>query len=177
MGKGNGTYKIGPGTALLHFDDQGGQPGGHVRLISYTMKEQFTITAKTLGFTTTVVTDSASRATPDKCGVAADGTLSPDDKVVWSTKVHGYRTDGTLDCNGSLCGTFGAPPSGKSEVHIGPGPVTFLPFVFAADGKTFTMNEVFVSKTDMPKQTAHLSLSGRELRRTCAPTPAPVACR
>lgn len=171
MGKGNGTYKIGPGTALLHFDDQGGQPGGHVRLISYTMKEQFTITAKTLGFTTTVVTDSASRATPDKCGVAADGTLSPDDKVVWSTKVHGYRTDGTLDCNGSLCGTFGAPPSGKSELHIGPSEVQFRPFEMSKDLKTFSMPYTFASKTKSPQQTAYVAVSGREVKRTCVPAP------
>ncbi|MGZ3475594.1 MAG: hypothetical protein ACXWUG_16030, partial [Polyangiales bacterium] len=63
MGEGNGVYKIGPGNTVLLFEDKGGQPGGNVRMLSYGMTEKFTIKAKTIVFTTTVVTDSKTHAT------------------------------------------------------------------------------------------------------------------
>ena len=77
------------------------------------------------------------------------------------------RTDGTLFCDGSFCGKLGARPPGRSVFAIPPHPVAFKSFQFSADMTTFTMASTFVSKTDMPKQTAHLAIAGRELRRTC----------
>jgi hypothetical protein len=49
--------------------------------------------------------------------------------------------------------------------------VRFHAFDFAPDRKTFTMGSTFVTKTESPKQTAHIQLSGREVRRTCADRP------
>jgi hypothetical protein len=168
MGQGDGNYVIGPGRTVLRFDDRDGQPGGKVSMLSYEMREHFTIKSKTLLWNTTVLTEADTRGTPDACGGVADGALTGA-SVAWSTPIRGYRTDGTITCDGSLCGMFGAPPPGKSELHIGPGPVDFKPFAFVRDMSTFTMANTFVSKTEMPKQTAYVALSGREMKRACLP--------
>lgn len=168
MGEGDGLYTIGPGKVVLRFDDRNGQPGGAVNMISYAMREYFVIKSKTLFWTTTVTTDTNTTVTPDVCSSAAEGTLVGR-TVRWTSPVRGYRTDGTLTCEGSLCGTFGAPPPGRSELHIGPGPVTFNSFELAQDLKTFRMATALVSKTSMPKQTGFLTLAGRETKRACAP--------
>lgn len=167
MGEGDGVYKIGPGQTVLRFEDRGGKPGGAVKMLSYSMREHFRIVSKTLFWTTTVTTDTRTTTTPENGGVS-EGALA-ERTLRWSKPLHDYRTDGSLTCDGSLCGKFGAPPSGTSELHIGPNQVDFSPFVFAADMKTFTMARTFVTKTDMPKQTAYLALAGREMKRTCVP--------
>ncbi len=166
MGQGDGVYSIGPGRVVLRFEDRGGQPGGAVKMLLYSMQERFTIRASTLFWTTTVTTDTRTGA--EERAVAAEGTMKG--RVLeWLGSVRGYHTDGTLTCDGSMCGKFGAPPPGKSELHIGPSPVRFSSFTFAPDGKTFTMASTFVAKTEMPKQTAFVSLAGREARRVCVP--------
>ena len=170
MGEGDGTYPIGPGAVILRFENRSGKPGGDVKMLSYRMKEHFTVKSKTLFWTTTVVTDTNTAATPNSCAFAAEGTLDAS-RLSWRTPVNGYHTDGTLTCDGSLCGKFGAPPRGQSPLHIGPGPVQFSPFIFSADMKTFTMVSTRVSKTDMPKQTGDLALAGREVRRACVTAP------
>jgi hypothetical protein len=124
---------------------------------------------KTLFFTTTVVTDTQSRATPDTCG-AANGSLAGT-TLRWSTPVRGYRTDGKLTCQGSLCGSFGAPPEGTSGFRVAAHPVTFRSFEMSDDLHRFTMPLTFVSKTEHPKQTAYLTLAGTEVRRSCVATP------
>ena len=168
MGKRDGVYPVGPGRVALRFEDRDGQPAGRVTMTVYEMRENFTITTRALFWYATVATDATTRATPGTCGVVAEGTLTGS-KVGWSTPLRGYRTDGTITCDGSLCGKFGAPPLGRSELHIGPGPVQLSSFDFARDLKTFTMQNTFVSKTDTPMQTAHVALAGRELRRACVP--------
>lgn len=169
MGAGNGVYRIGPGTVVLRFEDRGGQPGGAAKMLSYTMRENFQIRSRTIFWTTTVITDARTDATADgACPSAAEGTLIGR-TLRWSTPVRGYHTDGTLTCEGDLCGSFGAPPPGKSELHIAPHAVQLSPFELAADMKTFTMAHTFVSKTESPKQTAYITLAGREVRRSCAP--------
>lgn len=174
MGEGDGVYAIGPGRVVLRFDNRGGQPGGDAKMVAYRMREHFTIKAKTLVFTTTVVTDTITTATPNGCASVANGAMDKL-RLQWRTPVSGYRTDGTLTCDGTLCGKFGAPPKGQSPLHIGPGPVPFAPFVFSSDMKTFTMPFTRVAKTEMPKQTADLALAGREIRRTCVQAPATCA--
>jgi hypothetical protein len=172
-GAGDGIYNIGPGTVVLRFANTNGQPSGDARMRSYFMKERFNIESHTVFWTTHVFTDSKTTATPDRCGDIARGELQKT-TLRWLTPVSGYRTDGTIVCDGSLCGKFGAPPSGKSELHIEPHPVTFNPFEFAPDMKTFKMGTTLVSKTESPKQTAQIALGGRETRRTCvrvAPCP------
>jgi hypothetical protein len=169
LGQGDGVYSIGPGRVVLRFEQRDGQPSGRVAMLSFDMREHFTVRSKTLVWTTTVVTEADARATPDACGVAAQGMLAGA-TLAWTTPVRGYRTDGTLTCSGSLCGAFGAPPPGRSELHIGPGPVELQSFAFAGDMNTFTMPYAQVSKTDSPAQTAQLALGAREVRRTCVPT-------
>ena len=165
MGEGDGTYTIGPGKAVLRFATPEGDRTG-VKMLSYSMREQFIIKSKTLLWTTTVTTDTKTAAIPDACGSASEGTLA-DHSLRWTTPVSGYHTDGSLTCEGSLCGKFGAPPQGTTALHIPPHPVQFNPFQLSADGKTFTMASTFVTKTDMPKQTGYVTLSGREVKRTC----------
>jgi hypothetical protein len=166
MKQGDGIYSVGPGTLVLRFDNRDGHPGDRVRMLSYVMKQALTVVSRALFFTTTVVTDSTTRAAPDPCSVAAEGALEGG-TLTWNGPMHGFRSDGTMNCTGSLCGKFGAPRAGQSALHIGPSAVTFQPFQFGVDRKTFTMASSFVSRTENPQQTAHLALSGRETRRTC----------
>jgi hypothetical protein len=166
LGQGDGIYPIGPGRVVLRFENRAGTPAGSVKLLSYDMREHFTIKSRTLFWSTVVETDTKTRVTPDRCGVAASGSLV-DTSLRWGSKLAGYRTDGTLTCTGALCGKFGAPPAGKSEFHVAPHPVAFSPFVFEKDLKHFKMAETFVSKTATPKQSAHIALSGTELKRSC----------
>lgn len=173
MGKGDGVYPVGPGRVTLRFDDVDGQPGGHVEMIAYEMQEHFTIESRALFWAAKVTTDTHTRGTPGACGVA-EGVLKGT-TLTWTSPVNGYRTDGVLTCEGTLCGKFGAPPPGRSELHIGPGPVPFSSFQLSRDLHTFTMAETFVAKTEMPKQTAHVALAGRETRRACVQVQ--VACR
>ena len=168
FGQGDGVYAVGPGRAVVRFEDRDGQPGGAATLRSYELREHFTVTSKALLWTTTVVTDATTRAGPEQGGVIATGVLRRT-TLEWSTPVVGYRTDGTLTCEGQLCGKFGAPPPGRSELHIGPAQVTFGSFELARDLQTFAMASTLVSKTDAPRQTAHLALSGRETSRQCIP--------
>ena len=168
MGAGDGTYPIGPGRAVVRMDAD----GTHARLVSYAMHSHVVAVSKALFWTTTVISDSETSAPPDASGAAAEGSLSAR-RIDWTTPVRGYRSEGTLDCDGHLCGSFGAPPPGKSPVHIAPHAVPFNAFEFSADKKTFTMAATQISKADSPKQTSYVALSGRETRRTCV-TPAPA---
>ena len=174
MGEGDGIYRIGPGSVVLRYENRGGRPGGDVKMLRYAMRESFTIRSKTLFWTTTAITDTNTAATPDPCGIAAEGAIDARRTIRWRTPLRGYHTDGTLTCDGSLCGKFGAPPQGQMPLHIGPSAVWFSPFVFAPDMQTFTMATTHVSKTSMPKQSGEVALSGRERRRACVPV-APCA--
>jgi hypothetical protein len=173
MGAGDGVYPIGPGSTVLRFANVQGQPGGAVRMRSYAMRERFEIESHAVFWTTHVLTDTRTTTTPDACGDVAKGQVEGQ-RIRWITRLSGYRTDGTLNCDGSLCGKFGAPPAGNSELHIPPHAVAFNPFELAPDMKTFTMPATFVAKTDAPKQTAHVAISGREVKRACVrATPCP----
>lgn len=165
LGAGDGVYPVGPGRAVIRFEDRGGQPGGHAKLTAYTIHEHLTVTSKALMFSATVVTDTQSKVAD---GVAAEGELAQR-TLTWGTPVRTYRSDGTLTCEGNLCGKFGAPPPGASEVHMGPRNVQLAPFQFSADFKTFSMGYTQTSQSDSPKQTTFSAVSGRETKRTCVP--------
>ncbi|HSY24488.1 MAG TPA: hypothetical protein VK841_20315 [Polyangiaceae bacterium] len=166
LGQGDGVYPVGPGAAVLRFEDHGGQPGGRAKLVNYSMKQGVTVTASALFFTAKVVSETVTRALPDACGVDGEGTLNGT-TLAWAGPIRAFKSDGTITCEGSLCGKFGAPPLGQSPLHIGPNPVQLQPFQFSGDLKTFSMPSTFVSKTEDPKQTAYLALSGREMKRSC----------
>ncbi len=165
MGQGDGVYPVGPGTLVVRFDDREGQPGGAARMVSYEIHQNITVTAKALFWKTSVTNSAVTHGVLESCG-ATEGTLRGP-LLEWTTPVRSFRTDGTITCEGSFCGAFGAPPPGQSPLHVGPNPVDFKPFQFSADRTTFTMASTFVGRTESPKATAHLALSGREVRRTC----------
>jgi hypothetical protein len=168
MGAADGVYPVGPGRAVVRFEDHAGQPGGHARLVSYAIHEHVAITSKALFMNATVVTETNSHANPDGSGLLADGALS-DHTLAWTGPMRAYQTDGTTTCDGSLCGKFGAPPQGVSPVHLGPRTVQPAPFQFGPDMRTFSMAYVQTAHSDSPKQTTYESVSGREMRRTCIP--------
>jgi hypothetical protein len=168
MGAADGTFPVGPGRAAVRFDDHGGVPGGHARLTAYSMHEHVTITTRAFFLGATLVTDTNSRAVAGGNGVVAEGNLAGT-TLTWSGPMSVYRTDGTTTCEGTLCGKFGAPPPGSSEVHIGPRAVQLAPFQFAPDLKTFSMHEVQTAHAESPKQTTFEAISGREVKRTCVP--------
>ena len=165
MGQGDGTYPIGPGSMALRFEDRGGRPGGRVKLVAYDMRQLFTVVAKTLFWKTTVENNARTVGVVNACGQpegALDGTT-----ILWKAPINGFRTDGTITCDGSFCGKLGAPPPGESPLHIGPNALLFQPLRFSGDMKTFTMAKTFVAHMDSPQQTAHIAISGRETSRSC----------
>jgi hypothetical protein len=168
MGAADGIYPIGPGRAVVRFEDRGGQPAGHARLTAYGIHERIAITSKALFMSATLVTETNSRAAADGNGLVTEGNLN-DHTLAWSGPMRAYRTDGTTTCDGSLCGKFGAPPQGVSQVHMGPRTVQPAPFQFGPDMKTFSMSYIQTAQSDSPKQTTYEAVSGREVRRTCVP--------
>jgi hypothetical protein len=166
MGAGDGSYPNGPGKVVLRFDNVAGQPGGNVKLVDYQMKDSFTVVTHVLAWEARVKADTLSRTTPNPCGFSAEGVMDGR-SVQWNGPWNGMRTDGSIICDGGLCGKFGAPPSGRSEMHIAPHPVSFKPLEYAPDWKTFTMASSIVSQQSSPSQTSRIALAGREVRRAC----------
>lgn len=166
LGAGDGDHPVGPGSLTLRFGNADGPKSGPVKMVAYSMREHFTVEAKALFWNTRVTTDATTIATGDACGVVAEGVLTKT-RLGWSTKVRGYKTDGTLTCDGSMCGKFGAPPQGKSDHHSPPGDVAFASFDMSPDLKGFTMAASMVSQSRSPAQTSYLALAGREAKRTC----------
>jgi hypothetical protein len=168
FGAGDGSHMAGPGKLVLRFDDVNGQPGGNVTVVSYEMATRFTVDAKFLGIGTSVATDCLTKSTANACTAVAKGVLGDDRTIRWQGPWTGIRTDGTFNCSGT-CGRFGAPPRGKSEMHKPTHSVAFSPFVFTASRTAFFMNYAVVDKTS--NDTASLSFSGRETRRSCVCPP------
>jgi hypothetical protein len=166
MGAGDGVHSIGPGKLVLHFDNVNGAPAGNVKVVSYEMTDQFTVDAKVMGVGAHIVNDTRTQATPNVCGVSAQGTLS--DRIVrWSGVWNGIHTDGHVTCTGSMCGRFNGPPSGQSDVHTPAHPAAFKQFEYAQDMKTFHMDYSVTAKSASPSQTSKVTFNGRETRRAC----------
>ena len=174
LGVGDGVYPSGTGTLRLRFNAPSSASARGVHLMSFDAHDHFEVTARAVFWVTRIVTDAQNTVRAGGVAGAARGALH-DGSVTWSTKVAGYRSDGTLTCDGTMCGSFGAPPPGVSPFHEGPNDVTFPPFVFSPDLKTFTMTGALVSNT--PERSVYIALSGGEVARTCvsaaaaAPTP------
>jgi hypothetical protein len=164
MGAGDGLHSVGPGKVVLRFD--GGQGQRHARLLTYDLRQTFTVTAKALLWTTRVSTNVQMRASHAPSSFVAEGMLGGS-TLRWAGQASGLRSDGTLLCEGSMCGKFGAPPSGISEVHTGPSSMVLKPFEFAPDMQTFTMPFTLFSESDAPKERTLVSMAGREVRRVC----------
>jgi hypothetical protein len=172
MGQGDGTHRIGPGSTVLRYHVENGAVTGPVQMLAYDMQERFRIDSKLLFWNTHVTTDAKTTVTADPCGVVAEGVLSGD-TIEWTSEVRA-QTDGTLTCVGSLCGKLGAPAPGTSPLHVANHESRLRPWTFAPDKKTFTMPRTWLSHSESPKQTSFVALAGREMRRTCAPEPAPA---
>jgi hypothetical protein len=168
FGAADGVYPLGAGKVRLRFDAGGEARPAQAKLMSYELDNHLTVKASFSLWSTKVVTDTRTTV-PATCEGAAKGVLRSDN-LVWATAVDGYHSDGKLECEGNVCGKFGAPPKGESPVHEAP-VVTFSPFHFAPDGKTFTMDYAKLSHTDSPRQTTYLSLAGRETSRACVTRP------
>jgi hypothetical protein len=169
MGAGDGEYRVGPGKIVLRFEHDPDRPSGApsgVRMMAYEMSEKFQLVSKLVFFTTKVLTDIRSHATPDARHVVAEGALSGR-TLRWTNVVGSFRSDGTLSCEGFFCGKFGATPAGTSPFHMGPSRMSFSPFEFSADMKTFSMQSTLTSKTRDPQQASYLSLAAREVHRVC----------
>ncbi len=162
MGAANGDFPVGPGSATVRFENATGPADGQAKLLAFSMKQFFT----GVYFSTKITTDIQSTATPPAgaCS-AADGTFARG-KLTWA-KTSNFKIDGTLTCEGAMCGKFGGPPPGKSDYHEGAHDVTLSPFEYSADRQTFTMTASLVSKGDSPKQSTYLAAAGRETKRTC----------
>jgi hypothetical protein len=166
MGAGDGVFPVGPGSARIHYDNVNGAPGGHAHLASYAMNESVTITSRAVLWSATVTTATHSKSTAGDDGTLQGTTLT------WGGPMPAYSTTGTMTCDGSLCGKFGAPPPGTSPVSIPPRSIALAPFQFGKDLKTFSMPFVLISQSDgssSPKQTSYEAIAGREMKRTCVP--------
>jgi hypothetical protein len=163
MGAGDGVYPSGSGTLRLRIDAPSSATTRGARLLSFEAHDRFEVVAHAVFWVTRIVTDAHNTLHP---GPGAAGTLR-DGVITWSTRMPGYRSDGTLTCEGAMCGRFGAPPPGVSPFHEGPSDVTFSPFVFSRDQRTFTMTSALVSSTS--ERSVLIALSGREIARSCVP--------
>jgi len=126
MGQGDGEHPIGPGTLVLRYEDVGGKPGGRVKLVSYQIRQAFSVASKNLFWTTQVATDATTRKTPDACGAAAEGQLTGT-SIGWTSPVAGFVTDGMvrdiIGIQGVGLPVYCAGVTPNSPVRNGPGTV------------------------------------------------------
>ena len=173
FGAADGVYPLGSGKARVRFERGAKDAPATARLMSYELDNHLTVKASFAFWSTTVVTETHTKV-ETACEGASTGSVGQGGDVVWNTPVLGYRSDGTISCEGNVCGNFGAPAAGSAPLHEAP-KMKFGPFHFSADGKTFQMPYTFVSHSDSPHQTSMLGLGGREIGRSCVT--APLACQ
>jgi hypothetical protein len=166
LGAANGEYPLGSGRMKLRVRTQG--DGALVSLISYETDNDLSIVASIGPFDATMLSRSRTTVTPKACDGSARGILRGG-MLTWSSSVAGYRSDGTMQCTGPMCGQHGAPPHGMSALHEVPPVMMFNAFAFSPDGETFTMPYALISKSESPRQTSYLAIAGRRVRRTCIP--------
>jgi hypothetical protein len=165
MGAGDGAFPVGPGTLVLRVDTR----AARTTLVRFDLQEHFTIRPNAVMWHATLVTDSAAHAVPDANGVAASGRWLGESVLQWDSPLRNYRSDGALTCEGSLCGKFGAPPPGRSELHQASSAIRLEPFRFDRTGQTFQMDFALVSSSEAPRQRTYLALAGRRTALTCLP--------
>jgi hypothetical protein len=172
MAAGDGVHAVGPGALVIRFDDRAGAPSGHARVLSFELAEHFAVHPQAVLWNARVTTDASARAAVDGGRPTAEGMLAGD-VLRWDGPVRGYRTDGALTCDGSLCGRFGAPPPGRSPLHFASGDVHFQPLRFARGAASFEMPYALVAESESPKQRTFLAMAGREVHRVCAQPSSP----
>lgn len=167
LGAGDGTHAVGPGALVLRVDTL----SGRAQLVAFDLQERFAITPSAVMWNATVLTEAAARVASDASGEAGSGRLL-DGMLRWSGPIRGYHTDGALICNGNLCGKFGAPPPGRSDLHTPAVAVRFQPLRFGRDSDTFQMAYALVSESKSPPQRTYLAMAGRRTRQACLQDPA-----
>jgi hypothetical protein len=168
LGAADGVHPLGSGTMRLRFDR--GDEVPTAKLMRYTVDNRMTVVTTVAWIKTTVTAESRTGTQPLPCEGSAQGTLSGS-RLVWEGPVRGYGSDGTITCDGSMCGSFGAPPKGASSLRDHPADLRFGAFVFSADGSTFTMPYTQVPTTTSGSQKTFLALSGRRIGHSCMPSP------
>jgi len=119
FGAGDGTFDVGPGSLVLDFQNDGGQPGdGPARMVSFDLDIEFT--TGSLG--TDVMNDLRAFADYNGENRATEGALAGG-VLSWSEEVP-YRTIGTILCQGSFCGLSGFTSGETVNVN------DFTPFQF-----------------------------------------------
>jgi len=173
FGAADGLYPLGAGKVRVRYETAADGSPRTAKLMSYEVDNHLTVKASFALWSTKVVTESHT-SVANSCEGAAKGQMSNKNDVVWRTAVDGYHSDGTLSCEGNVCGKFGAPSLGSSPLHE-TAPITFNPFHFDASGKSFSMDYTRLAHSDSPKQTTYLTLAGHETGRTCVTEP--VTCQ
>jgi hypothetical protein len=170
-GAGDGTYAIGPGTVRVRFADRGGAPAaGDAALLDLQLTTKFVVNTTALGFKMRISTDGIVGFTPDECGVVARGTLEGD-HVTFVERARGYRSVGTLHCTGALCGKFGSPPAGRSQMARTPRPVKLRPLQLRDGVSRMSIGFFEVERQRKPSQTVLLRVEARETGRRCVMMP------
>ncbi len=139
-------------------------------MVGFELATKFTVKTTAVGFPMRITTNGTVGLTPDKCGVIARGELDGD-KVNWTEKARGYRSTGTLYCKGVLCGKFGAPPSGRSQMKRPVHPVKLRPAQLRDGVSRLSIPSFEVERQDNPSQTVYLRVEAREISRRCVVTP------
>jgi hypothetical protein len=168
LGAADGVHPLGSGTMRLRFER--GDDTRTAKLMSYRVDNRMTVETTVAWIKTTVTAESRTGTQPDACQGSAQGTLSGS-RLVWRGAVRGYGSEGTITCDGSMCGSFGAPPRGASALRDHPADLRFGTFVFSPDGSTFAMPYTQVPTTTKGSQKTFLGLSGRRVGRACLESP------
>jgi hypothetical protein len=163
MGAGDGYFRVGPGTLVLRID----AATGRAALTGFELHERFSLRPSAPLWSATVATDAWARFAPGARATDGAGWLSSDGVLRWSGPLHAYHSDGSIVCDGSLCGKFGAPASGRTEVHNLTPLVQLRPLRFDADRATFQMDYALVSESSSPRQKTYVALAGRRTARIC----------
>jgi hypothetical protein len=172
MGAGDGEYDVGPGRVRLRLPATAGRPvAGPAELLALEVTLDFTVVSRVAGFETRATTKAKSALTPDGAGVVARGTFDGQ-RLTLKEPARGYRSRGTIHCEGALCGRFGAPPRGDSPVAVGPYPVELAPFALTDGARSLTLEYSQVAQDEHPRQTTALRVVGRESKRRCVALPA-----
>jgi hypothetical protein len=171
---GDGNRNIGPGSAVVRFENVDGEPGSKGYLLSFEISIDFTIAP----VTTNLVATAGNNYKDGPCSSAAVGTISGE-KLVWSDfsgtaqgtsdapNLHGYVSKGTLTCkNATLCNErLGAPPQGTTPSERGPYDIRFEPWQLSDGVSTFFMPLSVVEKNST--STTSIQLYGVESAREC----------
>lgn len=146
---------MGPGTMTLRFPDDAGMTSGDFTIVEYHLTQNFVTGVSGLAdVTTDLQTDGA-----DSCGLAAASMAGTTGTWTAPAQMDPVCQNGTISCEGSFCGSNGAPDEGSPIVidnDCGPSPLSN--FEFSSDLSSFTMTATTLSSDS--NQTTTMSYVG-----------------